>query len=47
MPPQETLDALEGYSFLRTDRNGWIDVSTDGTEMRVEVERQGAVTSEQ
>ncbi|MBI5840664.1 MAG: ComEC/Rec2 family competence protein [Chloroflexi bacterium] len=47
MPPQETLDNLEGYSFLRTDRNGWIDVSTDGTEMRVEVERQGAVGSEE
>jgi competence protein ComEC len=47
LPAQETLDNLEGYSFLRTDRNGWIDVSTDGTEMRVEVERQGAVNSDQ
>ena len=45
MPPQETLDNLEGYSILRTDRNGWIDVSTDGAEMRVEVERQGTVGS--
>jgi len=40
MPAEETLENLEGYSLLRTDRNGWIDVSTDGTEMRVEVERQ-------
>lgn len=43
MPPQETLDNLEGYSLLRTDRNGWIDVSTAGKEMRVQVER-GAVS---
>ena len=39
LPSQDVLDALEGYSLLRTDRNGWIDVSTDGTEMRVNVER--------
>lgn len=39
MPSQETLDALEGFSLLRTDRNGWIDISTDGVEMRVSVER--------
>jgi competence protein ComEC len=45
MPAKETLDNLEGYSFLRTDRNGWIDVSSDGTEMSVEVER-GAESSE-
>ena len=39
MPSQDVLDALDGYSLLRTDRSGWIDVSTDGTEMRVTVER--------
>ncbi len=39
LPSQEVLDSLEGYSLLRTDRNGWIDVSTDGVEMRVGVER--------
>lgn len=39
LPDQEVLDSLEGYSLLRTDRNGWIDVSTDGIEMRVTVER--------
>lgn len=39
LPHQEVLDALEGYSLLRTDRNGWVDVSTDGAEMRVTVER--------
>lgn len=39
LPSQDTLDSLEGYSLLRTDRNGWIDLSTDGVEMRVSVER--------
>lgn len=39
LPSQETLDALEGYSLLRTDRNGWIDIGTDGVNMRVAVER--------
>ncbi len=39
LPSQDVLDALDGYSLLRTDRSGWIDVSTDGTEMRVTVER--------
>jgi len=39
LPSQDTLDSLEGYSLLRTDRNGWIDISTDGVEMRINVER--------
>ncbi|HCK65015.1 MAG TPA: hypothetical protein DHW49_02015, partial [Anaerolineae bacterium] len=39
LPSQDTLDSLEGYSLLRTDRNGWIDISTDGFEMQVIVER--------
>ncbi|MFN3491196.1 MAG: ComEC/Rec2 family competence protein, partial [Anaerolineales bacterium] len=39
LPSQEVLDSLEGFSLLRTDRNGWIDISTNGFEMRVIVER--------
>jgi competence protein ComEC len=40
LPSQEVLDSLgDGFSLLRTDRSGWIDVSTDGTQMRVFVER--------
>ncbi|MFN8414159.1 MAG: ComEC/Rec2 family competence protein [Anaerolineales bacterium] len=39
LPSQDVLDSLKGYSLLRTDRSGWISVSTDGNEMRVEVER--------
>jgi beta-lactamase superfamily II metal-dependent hydrolase len=39
LPSPETLEAVEGYSFLRTDRNGWIQLSTDGEQLWVEVER--------
>ena len=39
-PDPETLKALEGYTLLRTDRNGWIKLSTDGERMWVEVERK-------
>jgi hypothetical protein len=30
----------QGYAVLRTDRNGWIELSTDGEQMWVEVERR-------
>ena len=49
LPEQEVLDSLGGYSLLRTDRNGWIDIVTDGTKMQVNVERgeeQVEVTSD-
>lgn len=39
LPSRDVMEALEGYSLLRTDRNGWIDISTDGFEMHVVVER--------
>ncbi|MGE5463413.1 MAG: ComEC/Rec2 family competence protein [Syntrophothermus sp.] len=39
MPDQEVLDLLKDYDLLRTDRNGWIDVTTDGSQMWVNVER--------
>lgn len=38
-PDRETLDALGGYSLLRTDQHGWIEISNDGREMWVEVEK--------
>ncbi len=41
-PDGETLDALRGTTLLRTDRNGWIRLSTDGERLWVEVERQAA-----
>jgi competence protein ComEC len=40
LPDQETLDALAGRSLLRTDRNGWIQVMTDGKQMWVSVQKK-------
>jgi competence protein ComEC len=40
LPHEGTLEAIEDYPFLRTDYNGWIEVTTDGTEMWVAVEKQ-------
>jgi hypothetical protein len=40
LPSPETLEMLEGYTLLRTDRNGWIELTTDGERLWVEVERQ-------
>jgi beta-lactamase superfamily II metal-dependent hydrolase len=40
LPSPETLEALQGYNLLRTDRNGWIELTTDGEQMWVEVERR-------
>ncbi len=40
LPDQDALDALAGRSVLRTDRNGWIEITTDGKQMWVEVERK-------
>jgi len=38
LPSPETLQALQGYTLLRTDRNGWIELTTDGEQMWMEVE---------
>jgi competence protein ComEC len=40
LPDKDTLDALSGYSVLRTDLNGWIEVMTDGKQMWVRDERK-------
>jgi competence protein ComEC len=37
-PSPETLEAVAGYNVLRTDQNGWIELTTDGEQMWVEVE---------
>jgi competence protein ComEC len=39
-PDPAVLQALEGRTLLRTDRNGWIELSTDGEQMWVEAERR-------
>ena len=40
LPAPETLELLQGYTVLRTDRNGWIELTTDGERMWVEVEKK-------
>lgn len=40
MPDGEVLESIQEYELLRTDLNGWIEVSTDGTQMWVNVERK-------
>jgi len=40
MPDGEVLETLDGFSLLRTDENGWIEITTDGTQMWVSVEKQ-------
>lgn len=40
LPFHETLEAVKGYTLLRTDRNGWIELTTDGDQMWVEVGRK-------
>ena len=40
LPSPETLEVTEGYTLLRTDQNGWIQITTNGEEMWVEVERE-------
>jgi competence protein ComEC len=39
LPNQSVLDELTGTTLLRTDRNGWIEISTDGAGMKVNVEK--------
>lgn len=39
MPDSDVLEAVKDYALLRTDRNGWIEISTNGTQMWVDVER--------
>ncbi len=39
LPAPEVASALAGAKLLRTDRNGWIELITDGDGMWVEVER--------
>jgi competence protein ComEC len=39
MPDGETLEIVKDYALLRTDINGWIEISTNGSQMWVNVER--------
>jgi competence protein ComEC len=40
LPARVVLDSLKNTTLLRTDRNGWISISTDGTKLWVEVEKK-------
>jgi beta-lactamase superfamily II metal-dependent hydrolase len=40
MPDSEVLETIKDYDLLRTDRNGWIEIATDGEQMWVNVERK-------
>jgi beta-lactamase superfamily II metal-dependent hydrolase len=40
LPSPETLQAVDDYQLLRTDQNGWIELSTDGEQLWVEEERE-------
>ncbi len=40
LPDPSVLDSLAGITLLRTDRNGWITLSTDGAGLWVEVEKK-------
>jgi len=40
MPDGEVLELVSDYQLLRTDRNGWIEITTDGERMWVNVERK-------
>ena len=39
LPDRSVLAAVENYSILRTDLNGWLHITTDGEQMWVESER--------
>ncbi len=40
LPDPALLDELEGTTVLRTDLNGWIEVSSDGQGFWVDVEKK-------
>lgn len=39
LPSQETIDYIHAYLLMRTDRNGWIRLNTDGDKFWVESEK--------
>ena len=40
LPDTETLETIKDYSLLRTDESGWVEISTNGEQMWVNVERE-------
>jgi hypothetical protein len=40
LPSPETLELVAGYTVLRTDKHGWIELTTDGERLWVAVEKK-------
>jgi len=40
MPDRSVLESVKDYELLRTDQNGWIEITSDGNQMWVNVERK-------
>ncbi len=40
MPDSAVLESVKDYELLRTDQNGWIEITTNGEQMWVNVERK-------
>jgi hypothetical protein len=45
MPDREVLESVKDYQLLRTDQNGWVEITTDGERMWVNVERKSESVS--
>ena len=46
MPDSEVLESIKDYQLLRTDQNGWVEITTDGERMWVNVERKSESTGD-
>ena len=46
MPDSEVLETIKDYQLLRTDQNGWVEITTDGERMWVNVERKNESTND-
>jgi competence protein ComEC len=46
MPDSSVLESVKDYEILRTDQNGWIEITTNGEQMWVNVERKPAATGQ-
>src|SRR6266511_2624038 len=45
MPDSAVLESVKDYELLRTDQNGWIEITTNGEQMWVNVERKSSQSS--
>jgi competence protein ComEC len=46
MPDGEVLESIKDYQLLRTDQNGWVEITSDGERMWVNVERKNESPAE-